>query len=145
MMLSTRPDKSVGTDEGWRDAAVSLDAALRDKGWESSVDEGGGSFYGPKIDVKIRDAIGRLWQCSKVQVDFNPPERFELEYLGSDGERKRPIMVHRAIFGSVERFFGVLLESYADVFLLWLAPEQLLVLPVTEESRQVCDNMALET
>ncbi len=108
------------------------------------MDEGGGAFYGPKIDVKIRDAIGCLWQCSTVQVDFNLLERFELEYVDSDGERKRPTMVHRAIFGSVERFFGVLVESYAGVFPLWLAPEQLRLLPLTEEGREVCNSMAME-
>ena len=142
VMLSTRPEKSVGTDEGWEGATASLEAALRDKGWDYSIDEGGGAFYGPKIDVKIRDAIGRLWQCSTVQVDFNLPERFKLEYVDSEGARKRPIMVHRAIFGSVERFFGVLVESYAGVFPLWLAPEQLRLLPVTDEAREACNDVA---
>lgn len=141
VMLSTRPDKSVGTDDGWADATASLEAALQDKGWEYSTDAGGGAFYGPKIDVKIRDAIGRQWQCSTVQVDFNLPERFGLQYVDKDGERRRPIMVHRAIFGSVERFFGVLVESYAGEFPLWLAPTQLLLLPVTDDARDACNRV----
>lgn len=141
VMLSTRPDKSVGTDDGWADATASLEAALQDKGWDYSTDAGGGAFYGPKIDVKIRDAIGRQWQCSTVQVDFNLPERFGLQYVDKDGERRRPIMVHRAIFGSVERFFGVLVESYAGEFPLWLAPTQLLLLPVTDDARDACNRV----
>lgn len=138
VLLSTRPEKSVGSDEGWTSATASLEAALQDKGWAYGVDEGGGAFYGPKIDVKIRDAIGRLWQCSTVQVDFNLPERFDLQYVDSDGQRRQPLMVHRAIFGSVERFFGVLVESYGGEFPLWLAPVQLLLLPVTDDAREHC-------
>jgi threonyl-tRNA synthetase len=99
------------------------------------VDEGGGAFYGPKIDIKIKDAIGRLWQCSTIQVDFNLPERFEMEYVAADGVRKKPIMIHRAIFGSLERFFGILIENYAGDFPLWLAPIQVRLLPVSEEVR----------
>ena len=105
-MLSTRPDKSVGSDEIWTKATGALESALERKGWSYSTDEGGGAFYGPKIDLKIKDAIGRLWQCSTVQCDFNLPERFDLNYVAADGERRRPIMLHRAIFGSLERFFG---------------------------------------
>lgn len=141
IMLSTRPDKSVGTDDGWSNATASLEEALREKGWEYTIDEGGGAFYGPKIDLKIRDAIGRLWQCSTVQVDFNLPERFDLEYVDSDGSRQRPIMVHRAIFGSVERFFGVLVESYAGEFPVWLAPVQMRLLPVTDAARDACEQV----
>lgn len=144
IMLSTRPEKSVGSDEIWVKATEALKEALRAKGWDYAVDEGGGAFYGPKIDVKIKDAIGRLWQCSTVQCDFNLPERFELEYVARDGSRQRPIMVHRAIFGSVERFFGILVESFAGEFPLWLAPVQMKLLPVTDEAREFCQRVNLE-
>eukprot|EP00184_Porphyridium_aerugineum_P008179 CAMPEP_0184692708 /NCGR_PEP_ID=MMETSP0313-20130426/1067_1 /TAXON_ID=2792 /ORGANISM="Porphyridium aerugineum, Strain SAG 1380-2" /LENGTH=701 /DNA_ID=CAMNT_0027150557 /DNA_START=212 /DNA_END=2317 /DNA_ORIENTATION=- len=138
IMLSTRPAESVGSDEIWEKATAALTEALTLKGWAYSVDEGGGAFYGPKIDIKIRDAIGRLWQCSTVQCDFNLPERFELEYVKSDSTRDRPIMVHRAIFGSIERFFGVLIETYAGDFPLWLAPVQMRLLPVADEAMDFC-------
>lgn len=138
VMLSTRPEKSVGSDEIWERATASLVGALDRKGWAYSVDEGGGAFYGPKIDLKIRDALGRKWQCSTVQCDFNLPERFDLEYVDTDSARKRPIMVHRAIFGSIERFFAILLESTAGNLPLWLAPTQLRLLPVTDAARQFC-------
>ena len=130
-MLSTRdPGKSVGTDEGWEAATDALRQALVRHGLEFGVDEGGAAFYGPKIDIKVRDAIGRKWQLSTIQYDFNLKERFELEYVGADGQRHRPIMLHRALFGSVERFFGVLLEHYAGAFPTWMAPLQARVLPV---------------
>ncbi|KAA8498025.1 Threonine--tRNA ligase, chloroplastic/mitochondrial 2 [Porphyridium purpureum] len=138
IMLSTRPEESVGSDEIWENATNALREALAMKGWDYSVDEGGGAFYGPKIDIKIRDAIGRLWQCSTVQCDFNLPERFELEYVDGSNERLRPIMVHRAIFGSIERFFGILVESYAGDFPLWLAPVQLRLLPVVSDVLDYC-------
>lgn len=138
IMLSTRPEKSVGTDDIWDRATAALEDALKSKSWEYTVDEGGGAFYGPKIDVKIRDAIGRLWQCSTVQCDFNLPTRFDLNYIDTDGSKKRPIMVHRAILGSIERFFGILTESYAGEFPLWLAPVQMLLLPVTDEAVDFC-------
>lgn len=144
IMLSTRPEKSVGSDEIWEKATEALREALRAKGWEYTVDEGGGAFYGPKIDVKIKDAIGRLWQCSTVQCDFNLPERFKLEYVAADGSRQQPIMVHRAIFGSVERFFGILVESFAGEFPLWLAPVQMKLLPVTDEAREYCETVSKE-
>lgn len=144
IMLSTRPEKSVGSDEIWERATAALEEALRAKGWNYTLDEGGGAFYGPKIDVKIKDAIGRLWQCSTIQCDFNLPERFDLEYVDKDSTRQRPIMVHRAIFGSVERFFGILTESFAGEFPLWLAPVQLKLLPVTDESREYCSQIAEE-
>lgn len=144
IMLSTRPEKSVGSDDIWERATDALEEALKKKGWDYSVDEGGGAFYGPKIDVKIKDAIGRLWQCSTIQCDFNLPQRFELEYVDKDGSRQRPIMVHRAIFGSVERFFGILVESFAGEFPLWLAPVQLKLLPVTDESRTYCERIAAD-
>ena len=131
--LSTRPEKSIGEDAVWDLATAGLIEALERKGWPYKVDEGGGAFYGPKIDLKIEDAIGRLWQCSTIQLDFNLPERFNLEYVAADGSRQRPIMIHRAIFGSLERFFGIMTENYAGDFPFWLAPEQIRLLPVTDE------------
>jgi len=138
IMLSTRPEKSVGGDDIWDLATVALEGALKRKGWEYGIDEGGGAFYGPKIDLKIRDAIGRTWQCSTVQCDFNLPERFDLEYKSAEGTMERPIMIHRAIFGSIERFFGILVENCAGEFPLWIAPEQLRILPVTESVQDYC-------
>ncbi len=131
--LSTRPEKSIGDDAVWDLATRGLIEALERKSWPYKVDEGGGAFYGPKIDLKIEDAIGRLWQCSTIQLDFNLPERFNLEYVAADGSRQRPIMIHRAIFGSLERFFGIMTENYAGDFPFWLAPEQIRLLPVTDE------------
>ncbi len=131
--LSTRPEKSIGEDAVWELATAGLVEALDRKGWAYKIDEGGGAFYGPKIDIKIEDAIGRLWQCSTIQLDFNLPERFDLHYVAADGQRARPIMIHRAIFGSLERFFGILVENYAGDFPFWLAPEQIRLLPVTDE------------
>ena len=142
IMLSTRPEKSVGSDTIWEAATVALEGALKQKGWDYTVDEGGGAFYGPKIDLKIRDAIGRQWQCSTVQCDFNLPERFDLEYVSSDSTRERPIMVHRAIFGSIERFFGILIENCSGDFPLWLAPVQLKLLPVTDAVFDYCKDIA---
>ena len=131
--LSTRPEKSIGDDAVWDLATNGLTEALQRKGWDYKIDEGGGAFYGPKIDLKIEDAIGRMWQCSTIQLDFNLPERFGLEYVAADGSRQRPIMIHRAIFGSLERFFGIMTENYAGDFPFWLAPEQIRLLPVTDE------------
>ena len=129
--LSTRdPEKSVGSDEIWGKATEALREALDRHGVEYKIKEGDAAFYGPKIDIDVRDAIGRKWQLSTIQCDFNLPERFELEYVGSDGARHRPIMLHRALFGSIERFFGVLIEHYAGAFPTWLSPEQVRVLPV---------------
>ena len=131
--LSTRPpEKSVGDDEIWEMATEGLREALEAHGLDYIVDEGGGAFYGPKIDIDVKDAIGRAWQLSTIQADFQLPERFDLEYVASDGDRKRPVMLHRALLGSVERFFGVLLEHYAGAFPVWLAPMQVQVLPVAE-------------
>jgi threonyl-tRNA synthetase len=141
VMLSTRPEKSVGSDAIWDKATASLVEALDRKGWSYEVDEGGGAFYGPKIDVKIKDAIGRLWQCSTVQCDFNLPDRFGLEYTSSEGAKEQPIMVHRAIFGSLERFFGVLIESTAGDFPFWLAPVQMRLLPVSDDYRPYCEEV----
>lgn len=142
IMLSTRPEKAVGSDAIWDAATSALEGALKQKGWDYSIDEGGGAFYGPKIDLKIRDAIGRQWQCSTVQCDFNLPERFEMEYVSAEGTRERPIMVHRAIFGSIERFFGILIENCSGDFPLWLAPVQLKLLPVTDAVADYCKDVA---
>ena len=131
--LSTRPEKSIGEDSVWELATKGLIEALERKGWAYKIDEGGGAFYGPKIDLKIEDAIGRMWQCSTIQLDFNLPERFKLDYIAADGSKQRPIMIHRAIFGSLERFFGIMTENYAGDFPFWLAPEQVRLLPVTDE------------
>jgi threonyl-tRNA synthetase len=116
--LSTRPSKSVGSDSVWELATAALIEALNAKKWDYIEDRGGGAFYGPKIDIKIQDAIGRMWQCSTIQVDFNLPERFDMQYVARDGTRERPIMIHRAIFGSLERFFGILIENYAGALLV---------------------------
>jgi len=138
IMLSTRPEKSVGSDVIWDDATAALEGALKTKGWDYTLDEGGGAFYGPKIDLKIRDAIGRSWQCSTVQCDFNLPQRFGLEYISAEGTKEQPCMVHRAIFGSIERFFGILVENTAGDFPLWLAPVQFKLLPVTDAVFDYC-------
>lgn len=131
--LATRnPEKSVGSDEGWELATDALRKALESEGVDFEVEEGDAVFYGPKIDVYIRDAIGRPWQLSTLQVDFNMPERFDLEYVGDDGARHRPYVIHRALFGSVERFFGILVEHYAGAFPTWLSPTQCLVIPIAE-------------
>ncbi len=139
--LSTRPEKSIGEDAVWELATQGLVEALQRKGWPYKLDEGGGAFYGPKIDLKIEDAIGRLWQCSTIQLDFNLPERFDLQYVAADGTRQRPIMIHRAIFGSLERFFGIMVENYAGDFPFWLAPEQIRLLPVTDEVRSYAESV----
>jgi len=130
--LSTRPEKYVGSDEIWEKATSALRHALDLRGLGYSVDEGGGVFYGPKIDIKIRDALGRVWQCSTIQADFNEPERFDITYIADDGKAHRPIMIHRALLGSLERFFGVMIEHYAGAFPVWLSPIQVLVIPIAD-------------
>jgi threonyl-tRNA synthetase len=130
--LSTRPAKAVGSDDIWEKATAALRDALAAKQLDYSVDEGGGAFYGPKIDVKIRDAIGREWQCSTIQLDFNLPERFDMNYVAEDGQKHRPIMIHRALLGSIERFFGILIEHYEGKFPTWLAPVQAVILNITD-------------
>ena len=139
--LSTRPEKSIGDDAVWDLATQGLVEALERKGWAYKIDEGGGAFYGPKIDLKIEDAIGRMWQCSTIQLDFNLPERFELDYIAADGSKQRPIMIHRAIFGSLERFFGIMTENYAGDYPFWLAPEQVRLLPVTDEVQPYAEQL----
>ncbi|MDZ4198655.1 MAG: threonine--tRNA ligase, partial [Kiritimatiellia bacterium] len=131
--LSTRPEKAVGEPERWAQATRSLEEALQAEGIPYDTDEGGGAFYGPKIDLKVLDAIGREWQMSTVQFDFNLPDRFDMSYIGADGQAHRPYMVHRALLGSIERFFGILVEHYAGAFPFWLAPEQARILPLTEK------------
>jgi threonyl-tRNA synthetase len=130
--LSTRPANSIGSDQDWERATDALARAMKERGLSYQVNEGDGAFYGPKIDVKIKDCLGRLWQCATIQCDFTMPERFELEYVGSDNQPHRPVMVHRVILGSIERFIGVLIEHYAGAFPAWLAPVQAMVLPITD-------------
>ena len=130
--LSTKPEKAVGEDELWHKAEDSLRKALASEGLPYEVDEGGGAFYGPKIDIKIKDALGREWQLSTIQFDFNMPERFDMTYIGEDGKEHRPFMVHRALLGSIERFFGILIEHFGGEFPLWLAPTQVAIVPVSQ-------------
>ena len=131
--LSTRPDKSIGTDEQWETATNGLKAALDNYGADYKINEGDGAFYGPKIDIHIKDALGRTWQCGTIQLDMNMPERFDLFYIGKDNEKHRPVMIHRVIYGSIERFFGILVEHFAGKFPLWLAPVQVIVLPINDD------------
>lgn len=135
VFLSTRPKESVGGDEHWTLATNALESALKSRNIAFQLDPGGGAFYGPKIDIKIRDALGRSWQCSTVQVDFNNPERFDLSYIGEDGKAHRPIMIHRALMGSIERFFGILIEHYGGAFPTWLAPVQAVVINITDQQQ----------
>jgi len=135
VFLSTRPKESVGSEEHWTLATSALEAALKNRQISYHLDPGGGAFYGPKIDIKIKDALGRSWQCSTVQVDFNNPERFELTYIGEDGKQHQPIMIHRALMGSIERFFGILIEHFGGAFPTWLAPVQATVMNITDHQR----------
>jgi len=130
--ISTRPDKSIGSDEDWERATQALQDALATHHLPYEINEGDGAFYGPKIDVKIRDAIGRSWQCATIQCDFTLPERFQLTYVGSDGSEHRPVMLHRVILGSLERFMAVLIEHYAGKFPTWLAPTQVVIINITD-------------
>ncbi len=130
--LSTRPDKSIGSDADWEMATTALDQALKDNNMTYDINEGDGAFYGPKIDFKLKDALGRKWQCATIQCDFTLPERFDLSYVGPDGERHRPVMLHRVILGAIERFMGILIEHYAGAFPVWLSPTQAVILTVTD-------------
>ena len=130
--ISTRPEKSIGTDDMWEHATNVLKKACETHNLKYEINEGDGAFYGPKIDIKVKDAIGRTWQCSTVQVDFNLPERFDLEYKTKDNTMERPWMLHRAIFGSIERFLGILIEHYAGALPLWLAPVQVAIIPIAD-------------
>jgi threonyl-tRNA synthetase len=134
MEISTRPGKSIGSDEDWERATAALLKAMEDKGLPYTINEGEGAFYGPKIDVKLEDALRRYWQCATIQCDFTLPERFDLSYVGTDGERNRPVMLHRTIIGTLERFMGVLIEHYGGAFPTWLAPVQAILLTITDKS-----------
>ncbi|NTV12986.1 MAG: threonine--tRNA ligase [Desulfobulbaceae bacterium] len=142
--LSTRPEKYVGSDDNWQRATEALKLALEKKGLTYQLDPGEGVFYGPKIDIKIRDVLGRAWQCSTIQVDFNLPERFEISYTGDDGQAHQPIMIHRALMGSLERFFGVLIEHYAGAFPVWLAPVQARVMNITDPQLEYAEKVYQE-
>jgi threonyl-tRNA synthetase len=132
MELSTRPEKSIGSDEDWEQATSALLGALKDSGMPYDINEGDGAFYGPKIDIKLKDALDRYWQCATIQCDFTLPERFDLNYVGRDGEKHRPVMVHRVILGSIERFIGILIEHFSGNFPLWISPVQAVVINVTD-------------
>ena len=142
--LSTKPEKSVGDEKLWRDAEASLKKAIENEHLPFDIDEGGGAFYGPKIDIKVKDATDREWQLSTIQFDFNMPERFGLTFVDADGKEKRPLMIHRALLGSIERFFGVLIEHYAGAFPPWLAPEQVKVVPVAEKFNDYAKKVVAE-
>ena len=142
--LSTRPDNSIGSDEDWEAATNALRAALDSIGLDYVVNEGDGAFYGPKIDFHLEDSIKRTWQCGTIQLDFQLPQRFEIEYVGEDGQRHRPIMIHRVVFGSIERFIGILIEHFAGKFPVWLAPEQVKVLPVTDRAAEYAQQIVKE-
>ena len=139
--LSTRPEKAVGDPARWRDAEKALQEALERSGIPYEIDEGGGAFYGPKIDLKINDALGREWQLSTIQFDFNLPDRFDLKYIGADGQEHRPYMIHRALLGSMERFFGILIEHYGGAFPVWLAPVQAIVIPIADRHNDYAYNV----
>ncbi|MEW6053558.1 MAG: threonine--tRNA ligase [Nitrospirota bacterium] len=141
--LSTRPEKFVGTPENWERATSALRRALEIKGLAFEIDPGEGVFYGPKIDIKVKDSLNRPWQCSTIQVDFNNPERFDMTYRGSDGREHRPIMIHRALMGSLERFFGILIEHYAGVFPVWLAPVQVQILTIAERHADYAQELSV--
>lgn len=136
--LSTRPENSMGSDEDWEDATNGLRAALEKAGLGYKINEGDGAFYGPKIDFHLRDCIGRTWQCGTIQLDFQLPERFDLSYIGADGEKHRPVTVHRVVFGSIERFIGILIEHFAGAFPTWLAPVQVKIMNITDRSLEYC-------
>jgi len=140
--VSTKPEKAVGRDEDWRTAEAALKRAVEAVGLKYGIDEGGGAFYGPKIDVHIKDALGRAWQCSTIQFDFNLPERFDVGFIGEDGREHRPYMVHRALLGSIERFFGTLIEHYGGAFPVWLAPVQATLIPIADRHNDYCRGVA---
>jgi threonyl-tRNA synthetase len=142
--LATRPEKFVGSEDIWDKATDALRKALESKKLDYKTDIGGGAFYGPKIDIKIKDAIGRLWQCSTIQLDFNLPERFDMNYIGNDGKKYHPIMIHRALLGSIERFFGILVEHFAGKFPLWLAPTQICVMTINQKQNKYAQSICEE-
>ena len=134
--LSTMPEDHMGAEEDWNEATDALRSAISELGYEYEVNEGDGAFYGPKLDFHLTDCLGRTWQCGTIQLDFQLPERFELEYTGEDGAKHRPIMIHRVVFGSIERFIGILTEHFAGAFPAWLAPVQVKVLPISERHHE---------
>ena len=142
--LSTRPEDSMGSDEDWENATNALREALDEMGLDYVVNEGDGAFYGPKIDFHLTDSIGRTWQCGTIQLDFQLPQRFEAEYTGEDGKKHRPIMIHRVVFGSIERFIGILIEHYAGKFPVWLSPVQVKILPVSDKSMDYAKRVEAE-
>jgi threonyl-tRNA synthetase len=144
LYLSTRPEKAVGDPADWERATNALRQAVEAHNLPFDVDEGGGAFYGPKIDLKVNDALGREWQLSTIQFDFNEPERFGLEFIGEDGQAHRPYMVHRALMGAIERFMGVLIEHYAGAFPLWLAPVQVVLVPIADRHLEYAEQVAAE-
>jgi threonyl-tRNA synthetase len=141
IVLATKPEKAVGSDEEWDTAINSLKSTLDDRGLAYEIEEGGGAFYGPKIDIHIQDAIGRLWQCTTVQFDFNLPRRFGLKYIGDDGQEHMPYMVHRVLFGSLERFMGILIEHFGGAFPTWLAPVQALIIPIADRHQEYANQV----
>jgi len=140
--LSTRPENSIGTDEAWEQATNGLKGALDELGVQYKINEGDGAFYGPKIDFHIEDSLGRTWQCGTIQLDMNLPERFDITYIGADNQRHRPVMIHRVVFGALERFIGIITEHFAGSFPLWLAPVQVKILPIVDSCREYCDKLA---
>jgi threonyl-tRNA synthetase len=142
--LATRPAESVGEAARWEQALESLRKAVTAEGLDYEIDEGGGAFYGPKIDLKVKDALGREWQMTTIQFDFNEPERFDMTFIDADGTKQRPYMVHRALLGSLERFFGVLIEHFGGAFPVWIAPEQIAVIPVAETFNDYARKVAAE-
>jgi threonyl-tRNA synthetase len=144
MELSTRPEKSIGTDEDWERATNALSQTLNDIGASYEVNEGDGAFYGPKIDIKLKDALSRSWQCATIQCDFTLPERFDLTYVDSDGGRKRPVMIHRVVLGAIERFLGVLIEHYAGAFPLWIAPVQAITMTITDRQQSYAQEIGVK-
>ena len=139
--LSTRPDDSMGSDEMWELATSGLQKALENRGLDYIVNEGDGAFYGPKIDFHLRDSIGRTWQCGTIQLDMSLPEKFDLTYVGEDGEKHRPVMLHRVVYGSIERFIGILIENFAGAFPVWMTPVQVRILPITERHAEYAEEL----
>ena len=140
--LSTRPENSIGSDEDWQLATEALEKAVQGMGKSYVVNEGDGAFYGPKLDFHLKDSIGRTWQCGTIQLDFQLPQRFDIDYIGADGEKHRPIMLHRVVLGSIERFIGILIEHYAGKFPAWIAPVQIKILPVSDKYNDYAKKVA---
>jgi threonyl-tRNA synthetase len=143
LYVATKPkEKAVGDEAQWHEATRALEHAIHAEGLTATLDEGGGAFYGPKIDIKIKDALSREWQCSTIQFDFNEPERFDMTYVDASGKKARPYMIHRALMGSLERFFGILIEHYAGAFPVWMAPEQAVIATITDSQKEYAESAA---